>query len=465
MKRTCCLTVLIVIGACGAPEPEVPATGMIAQEMRQNQGTVLEGNAVHVHRFGGQRGGVPFGLTGVDGTLQTSNGKSGADPWLVGATLQGVDRQTGAPVELRIVRACAHRRPPQNWIRPLEPWDPPDGCDWPDDFQAAPGQHSYVVERRPPGGPTWAPLCKGWNRALPHGGTWNATGGHDVSSTQFIFACIDNVVVKCTNWGYAPWRSYIGNPLWSYHQSCTRMAMADYCGNGKSYTEERTQIDLSDKLGFRAPDMDLPFEAGWKPGGALCLSKLRWQTLKPGGNCPTVPDPRRHGGAPPCDGYSDRPGLIGLGAHLFSGSAFVDKGLWRWQNGDDAYTTTSGYWSSIPADLQRPAPGYDMFGFEGAVFSPTAPPEVRPLADVPLYSYRSTGGRHLTTTQATPPAGYGDQVLEGYIYPPSGGAPTASAARLVRYQRGVTDVYLTTTRPPPPGFGSAVDQGWLPRGP
>ena len=463
MTRACSL--ILLAAACGAPLPEEPEAATLVQEFRQNQGTVLLGNAVAVSRFDARKGPTFFSVTAVDGTLQTSNGHAGADPWLNGALLRGVDQGTGVLVELRIVRGCAHRRPPQNWIRPLEPWAPPEACEWPADFQPAPGQHSYTIERRPfGGGGAWQPLCKGWNRALPHGGLWTATGAHQPASTQFSLACIDNVAVKCTNWGYAPWRNYMGTPLWDYHQACTRMARADYCGTRASFTEERTQIDLSDRLGFRTPDMDLPFEAGWRPNGALCLSKLRWQTIKPAGYCASIPDPRRDPLAPPCDGYGDRPLLIGMGAHLFSGSAFIDKGLWQWQNAGDPYTTTQGYWSAIPADLVPPEPGFAMLTFEGALFSPTAPPEVRPLANTPLYSYRDGAGHHLTTRQATPPAGWGSQVLEGYMYAPGPVAPTPRAVRLVRFRRGNLNEFLTTTKAPPPGYGSATLEGWLPRG-
>ena len=36
--------------------------------------------------------------------------------------------------------------------------------------------------------------------------------------------------------------------LASYHQACTRMARADYCGDGTSHTQDGTWIEYYDKL-------------------------------------------------------------------------------------------------------------------------------------------------------------------------------------------------------------------------
>lgn len=52
------------------------------------------------------------------------------------------------------------------------------------------------------------------------------------------------------------------------HQSCVRLARADYCGDGVPYTKNGTLIAVSDFQGIVAPEADpgdMLFEAGWGP--------------------------------------------------------------------------------------------------------------------------------------------------------------------------------------------------------
>src|SRR5207244_135325 len=72
--------------------------------------------------------------------------------------------------------------------------------------------------------------------------------------------------------------------LKDYHQACTRMARADYCGNGTSHTVEGNLIDMYDNLGIRTRSVTaergvdpslLSFEAAWGPDGAYCLDHVR----------------------------------------------------------------------------------------------------------------------------------------------------------------------------------------------
>src|ERR1041384_6381948 len=69
------------------------------------------------------------------------------------------------------------------------------------------------------------------------------------------------------------------------HWTCTRLARADYCGNGIPHTRDGTMINVWDNLGspgpLQSPGGPLPptrtaFEAGWNTGGAVCLSHARW---------------------------------------------------------------------------------------------------------------------------------------------------------------------------------------------
>ena len=124
----------------------------------------------------------------------------------------------------------------------------------------------------------------GGRYATPVYGSWDSSGAHLDSTTQFMFACTSGVVAKCVRWGYKPWKTVAGSALADYHQACTRMARADYCGDGVSHTEDGTLIDLYDDLGIQvrsAPDLQSPlfFDAAWSPKGAYCVAKDRWLKL------------------------------------------------------------------------------------------------------------------------------------------------------------------------------------------
>lgn len=157
---------------------------------------------------------------------------------------------------------------------------------------------------------------------------------------QFTFACVPIVTragppflrtvaggaaVKCIEWGYKPWpqpTTVTVAPPWSRtspepneaaaaavaaHSACVHMAMADYCGDGSSYTVDGTAIDgwgagSIDQLVARRPlDTAQPstwngepagflvsvsdptppfaFEAAWNARGAVCLTHRRWASV------------------------------------------------------------------------------------------------------------------------------------------------------------------------------------------
>jgi hypothetical protein len=121
-------------------------------------------------------------------------------------------------------------------------------------------------------------------RALVVGGVWDASGAHQDAAGQITFACENGAIAKCIRWGYKPWASVAGRSLDALHQACTRMARADYCGNGRSHTHENTAIDMYDRLGVlsrtteSSAEWDVArasFEAAWAPDGATCLARTR----------------------------------------------------------------------------------------------------------------------------------------------------------------------------------------------
>lgn len=142
----------------------------------------------------------------------------------------------------------------------------------------------------------WNPVAQEWEnpcvttgnvpdpRALAVAGVWDASGARQEAPGKLTLACETGVIAKCVGWGYKPWARQDGQSLTELHQACTRMARADYCGNGQSHTHEGTLIDFYDRLGVNAattessPDWDLSrvsFEAAWAPDGASCLARTR----------------------------------------------------------------------------------------------------------------------------------------------------------------------------------------------
>ena len=67
--------------------------------------------------------------------------------------------------------------------------------------------------------------------------------------------------------------------LADHHQACTRMARADYCGDGVPHTLNNTPIDVYDRLVpyiqtlASVGNKEWKVEAEWGPNGALCLGK------------------------------------------------------------------------------------------------------------------------------------------------------------------------------------------------
>ncbi|MEJ7597364.1 MAG: ADYC domain-containing protein [Kofleriaceae bacterium] len=151
------------------------------------------------------------------------------------------------------------------------------------------GTYLYTLEQYRTDTQTWAPACgadqDGRRVAIPIAATWNAQGDRVESATSFTFACTTGVIAKCYRWGYRPWRTgYGGADIESIHQTCTRVARADYCGNGTANTHEGTWINIWDRLPAPGPiqshgllpPLGMLFEAGWNTGGAVCLSRARW---------------------------------------------------------------------------------------------------------------------------------------------------------------------------------------------
>jgi hypothetical protein len=148
------------------------------------------------------------------------------------------------------------------------------------------GTYLYTLEQNVDGTGNWQPACladgDGKHVAIPLTATWDDHGNRVASSTLFTFGCTTGAVAKCYRWGYRPWVTGYGD-LAVAHWTCTRVARADYCGNGTSHTRDGTLINLWDNLPSPGPiaahdttPLGMLFEAGWDPNGVVCLSHARW---------------------------------------------------------------------------------------------------------------------------------------------------------------------------------------------
>ncbi|WP_224372613.1 ADYC domain-containing protein [Hyalangium versicolor] len=188
--------------------------------------------------------------------------QASATQGIVGTVLQGTDSD-GKPVEIALCGAEPSTEDPEvTWYR-IEAWN----------AVAQEWENPCVALDRVPD-----------PRALAVAGVWDASGAHKASAGKFTFACENGAITKCIRWGYKPWASRDGQSLADLHQACTRMARADYCGNGRSHTHQDTIIDIYDRLGVLTRTTETSsewdprraaFEAAWAPDGALCLAKTR----------------------------------------------------------------------------------------------------------------------------------------------------------------------------------------------
>jgi hypothetical protein len=148
--------------------------------------------------------------------------------------------------------------------------------------------------------------------AMPLPGVWDysqgtPTGGaHLDDRDRFTFACAGYALHKCVDAGYPPWETVLGcedSPgkgkgkkgkgkdkkeddedkpkgkggkhcqqvsLAPYHQACTRLLRADFCGDGVSHTVNGIEVNMYDGLGIRVDSEDWAFEAEWDEHGAIC---------------------------------------------------------------------------------------------------------------------------------------------------------------------------------------------------
>lgn len=137
-------------------------------------------------------------------------------------------------------------------------------------------------------------------------GSWDDSGAHVADDDVMTYACMDGVIAKCVDWGYAPWS--VGAEM---HTTCTRLARADYCGDGRSWTMDGTTIDVYDGIGVQSPvhDPELSFEAAWDEHGAVCVNAARYEIVDADGE---VVVPECFAGLPQCTSLVEAARLGGV---------------------------------------------------------------------------------------------------------------------------------------------------------
>jgi ADYC domain len=141
---------------------------------------------------------------------------------------------------------------------------------------------SYRVSYQDPTDMQWYPICPTADgspaNAIALENRWNyqagvAGGGAKIyDSTAFTFACEGAAIAKCVHYGYKPWQSLNGVSLEDFHQTCTRMIRADFCGNGTSYTHDGNWVNLYDTLSVETDTESWVPEAEWTTQGASCFT-------------------------------------------------------------------------------------------------------------------------------------------------------------------------------------------------
>jgi ADYC domain len=156
------------------------------------------------------------------------------------------------------------------------------------------------------------PICDPDQQGMFVPGHWDARGAHAEAAGELTYSCGNGVIAKCVAWGYAPWS--VGADV---HAGCTRMARADYCGDGTPWTMDGTLINMFDQLGVnsRSSSSGMKFEAGWSAGGAVCAARTRYQIHDGEGR---VLEPSCFAALPACDSLEQ---ATALGAVVANQSA------------------------------------------------------------------------------------------------------------------------------------------------
>ena len=227
-----------------APDDDLQGTTLQgAAPGEQDQGTSLQGgSSLRVYRGLGDLNGARLRLATGAGAVTVRDGELVAPGFADTAALEGVALDATAP-DGRTFRVEVTSATLDGRTRRVElAADGLPVCD--------PGQSGVIVT-----------------------GRWDAAGAQVDDPDVVTYSCASGVIAKCVTWGYAPW--LVGPDV---HAACTRLARADYCGDGTPWTLDGTLISVYDTLGVKTRNAGgtMVFEAAWSPAGAACVARTRY---------------------------------------------------------------------------------------------------------------------------------------------------------------------------------------------
>ena len=318
----------LVASACSVERPRsVDDQPLMQMQSSGLQGIVLQGNLVsgmtmHGFRFAGATlGGAALS------NFRLENGELIGEPSSV--TLRGT-ALVNAHLFAEAQNTSAH--PPQSAvveyrITAIAAEDPVN------DPTHTGNTFLYTLEQNVDNTGTWQPACgpdhDGRRVAIPLADIWDDRGNRSSSAPLFTLACTTSSIAECYRWGYRPWVTGFGN-LMTMHWACTRLARADYCGDGVTHTMDGTMINVWDVLpppgpiqahGTTPPGMT--FEAAWDQSGALCLSHARWafNGSVVAAACPNRLRPPGRASPTVCDDAAQGMAMSGGSSRVFNESA------------------------------------------------------------------------------------------------------------------------------------------------
>ncbi|RYZ39125.1 MAG: hypothetical protein EOO71_21310 [Myxococcaceae bacterium] len=359
------------------------------------------------------------------------------------------------------------------------------------------------------------PTGSGFALAVPN--AWSTSGDLLQNPNYFTFACAPSdqgsagkpffvgggVISKCIDWGYAPWAgdsATTDTAAREYHQLCTRMAVADYCGEGKSNTLDGTPlsfmgpqaaaaISLQGKLPEQLGTTGHSLEAVWTMDACglarpVCLGKRRWDTLSTEGTCL---DASLH--IPETKVTCEMLNLSQLGDRmLVSYSPFLDRALVTFKRGANEYVTTTavqgfpgesaggtelGGFSLMPGMGDTVPSTFDPLRVEGPILAATLTTELKQRMETfikPLYRCATSSGRNLLTDSKVCDSapGYtlksiaGDGGLEGWVYSAVDTTSTGQRRPLKLWRHATQAGVFATSTEMPSGYTFVRDLGYLP---
>jgi hypothetical protein len=391
---------------------------------------------------GGTKNGAPANVKFVAPASLAADGHAGHDPWFNGVILSS---GYGIDVRINVAKGDA-------------------------------GTTHYKLEARTSPVAPFTLVC---TDAIPLKGTFAANTQHLATPGRITFGCHDGAAHKCTMFEYPAGASPTA-PLWDAHQACMGMVRAAYCSSGDSHTYNGTRIKFVDSVGVRPlltevglPIGDWPpdptvfrFEAAWTGDANQpvdCAGRVRWTSEQVGGLCDEeLPDPRLHGDADECDGMTPED-MLAAGAVLISAVQANELGLHRWRRQITATTfdyavTVRGYHDNTGRYYRPPFDAYGTYVYDDTDgFLLRAIPEpvpANPTVEVSTFREIATSrfvlARSNSTIFANNPA-Y-EAMPEGYVFQD----PGAGLAALMLWRNPTTGDYVSTVKPPPPGYTTSV---------